>query len=89
MSRSEFMRIVDAASEGCAQSTRVKLRRVAATTHAVAVGWFHCGGVKCPASQANRRNQRFQEAFDRAMAERFGRDVGGDGLPAFVVKIDG
>lgn len=72
--RAALVEIVDtAASEGCAASTREKLLAVAETTGAVAVGWFHCDGIGCPTRQARRRSQPFQTAFDRAMAERFGR----------------
>jgi hypothetical protein len=74
--RAELVRIIDEASAGvCAESTREKLRRVAETTGVLAVGWFHCDGVQCPARQARRTNQRFQSAFDTAMAERFERET--------------
>lgn len=72
--RSELLEILWRASVGCAMSTREKLRAVGLRTDAVAVGWFHCDGVNCPARQARRHNQGFQEAFDRAMAARFGRE---------------
>lgn len=72
--RDELIRIVDDASTGITASTREKLFAVAETAEAVAVGWFHCDGVKCPASQAHRRNQAFQTKFDEAMAARFGRE---------------
>ena len=89
--RSELVAIIDAASEGCAESTRAKLRHVAETTDAVAAGWFHCNGVGCPGSQAKRRNQSFQEAFDRAMGERFGRKWNDNAIfhpfEPFVVKV--
>lgn len=70
--REELVRIIEEASIGCADSTRAKLRVVARTTGAVAVGWFHCDGVACPARQARRANQTFQREFDQAMYERFG-----------------
>lgn len=73
--RTELVRVVDRASQGITESTRAKLRAVAESTDAVAVGWFHCEGVTCPARQAGRHNQRFQEAFDLAMAERYGQPV--------------
>lgn len=72
--RDELIRMVDVASEGITESTRVKLLAVAETAGAVAVGWFHCDGVRCPARQAGRRNQAFQTRFDEAMAARFGRE---------------
>lgn len=70
--RDELLRIVDEASEGLTPSTREKYAAVARTTEAVTVGRFHCDGVGCPARQARRHNQRFQEAFDLAMGARFG-----------------
>lgn len=91
--RSELVRIVDEASAGITESTRAKLRAVAETTDALAVGWFHCDGARCPARQAGRHNQEFQTAFDRAMAERFGRDwnEGFEQTPfePFVVRVHG
>lgn len=69
--RQEFIGIMDAATVGITPSTRSKLMAVARGTQAVAVGWFHCNGVMCPARQAGRHNQTFQLAFDRAMTERF------------------
>jgi hypothetical protein len=70
--RSELVRIVDEASQGITSSTRQKLLDVAETTNAVAAGWFHCEGVGCPIRQAGRRtNQKFQTAFDFAIAQRF------------------
>jgi hypothetical protein len=71
-------------------STRAKLLAVAERTDAVAVGWFHCDGVRCPARQAGRHNQKFQTAFDQAMCARFGREWPRDDdltAPAFVVRI--
>jgi hypothetical protein len=87
--RAELRRIVNRASIGCAPSTREKLRSVAQTTDAVAVGWFHCNGVGCPARQARRPNQRFQEAFDLAMFEHFGLVDHKDDMQrfAFVVEV--
>ena len=89
--RATFIEIVrEAASAGCAVSTRGKLLSIAETAPAVAVGWFHCDGVQCPASQARRRNQSFQTAFDRAMALRFGRAWDDDGhrpFEPFVVTV--
>jgi hypothetical protein len=92
ITRADLIAITDAASEGCVESTRAKMRAVAETTQAVAVGWFHCDGERCPASQAQRRNQRFMEAFDRAMAARYGREVGkpagfGPAFEPFVVEV--
>ncbi len=91
ITRVALIEVVDRAAQGLTPSTREKLVGVARTTGAVAVGWFHCHGVKCPASQARRRNQAFQEAFDRAMAERFGRYWNADSnrLPVapFVVTV--
>jgi hypothetical protein len=88
--RDDLVRIIDAASEGCKNSTRAKLRAVAETTDAVTVGWFHCSGVGCPSRQARRHNQVFQAAFDRAMCERFEIVFAEDhiSLP-FVVRVDG
>ncbi len=84
--RADLVRIVDEASaQGCAQSTRTKLLGVAETTQAVAVGWFHCDGVGCPARQARRQNQAFQQAFDNAMAAHLGRKL--DPCDPFVVHI--
>jgi len=85
ISRDDLIRVVDEASEGCAESTRAKLRTVAETTDAVAVGWFHCNGYGCPARQARRPNQRFQQAFDTAMFARYGRDL--DTTYSFVVRV--
>lgn len=79
--RSELVDVVQRAATGITLSTQEKLAAVAADTEAVAVGWFHHHGVACPINQvmrrfgAPRRNQAFTEAFDRAMAERFGRSV--------------
>jgi hypothetical protein len=88
--RAELVEIIDQASAGCVESTRAKLRAVAETTDAVAVGWWHCDGETCPSRQARRTNKHFQEAFDRAMYERFGRPVveAVDGLAdPFVVRV--
>jgi hypothetical protein len=87
--RAELVRIIDAASEGCTESTRVKLHAVAETTDAVAVGWFHCCGYLCPAMQASRRNQRFQEAFDLAMSTRFRRTATRSQFVVRVVAVAG
>lgn len=70
--RSTLIRIIDEATTGITASTRAKLLGVGHTADAVAVGWFHCDGVRCPASQANRRNQAFQEAFDQAVCAHLG-----------------
>jgi hypothetical protein len=75
ISRTELMETLWDTSVGCAMSTREKLQAVALRTDAIAVGWFHCDGVNCPARQARRPNQKFQEAFDRAMGERFGVEI--------------
>lgn len=94
ISRSDMIAAVDQALDGCgcAASTADKLRVVAKTTDAVAVGWFHCGDAFCPASQADRRHQGFQTAFDRLMAERFGRDWDAENprgpFKPFVVTVD-
>jgi hypothetical protein len=91
ISRADLVRLVDQASEGCANSSRAKWRAVAETTDAVAVGWFHCDGAHCPARQAGRRNQSFQEAFDRAMATQFGCEWDDDAVhpvQPFVVRVD-
>jgi hypothetical protein len=85
--RTEFVRIVEQTTEGLTESTRAKLLDVAQGTPAVVVGWFHCDGVTCPARQARRSNQRFQEAFDRAMFEHFGREFKEGGRFAFVVEV--
>jgi hypothetical protein len=90
--RDALREIVEASlPEGCAESTKAKLRAVAETTDAVAVGWFHSDGVTCPARQAGRANMAFQETFDRAMGKRFGREWDDDSyfpfLP-FVVRIE-
>lgn len=76
--RDDLIGVVAIASYGLTESTRAKLLKVAETTNAVAVGWFHCDGVDCPARQARRHNQRFQTAFDREMGLRFGRPVNED-----------
>lgn len=77
----------------CADSTKEKLFAVAEMTDAVAVGWWHCDGVSCPARQARRKNQAFQTGFDRAMAERFGRDWDEENtlgpFEPFVVVVEG
>lgn len=83
--RREFLQMMEAATEGITASTRAKLRSVAESTDAVAIGWWHCDGVSCLARQAARHNQRFQEAFDRAMAARFNRPVS----EPFVLEITG
>ena len=85
ITRDEFVALVDKASEKCAESTRAKLRAIAETTDAAAVGWFHCDGVQCPAMQARRRHQGFQAAYDHAMFARFGLDA--DETNAFVVEV--
>lgn len=90
ITRDELVQIIDRASEGCAESTRRKLRAIAETTEAVTAGWFHCDGVGCPARQAlgRRTNQRFQQAYDVAMFDHFGRDMDGDyGPDPFVVRV--
>lgn len=92
ITRADLVEIVDrATAEGCAMSTREKLLDVARTTDAVAVGWFFCGTVDCPARQARRRNQSFQTAFDHAMAERFGRGWNQEAqqpFKPFVVRVE-
>lgn len=90
--RADLVRIIEDSLPGdCAQSTRDGLRRVAATTDAVAVGWFHCGDALCPMRQVRRRsgNQAFQTAFDQAMAEYFGVDPGEVSLTggSFVARV--
>jgi hypothetical protein len=91
IARGDLIDIVDAATYGLTASTRAKLLAVAQTTEAVAVGWFHCNGVTCPARQARRRNQDFQTAFDRRMAARFGREWDDEAIPSpfepFVVRV--
>lgn len=92
ITRAELVNVVDTATAGITASTRAKLLAVAESTDAVAVGWFHCDGCLCPASQAGRRNQRFMEGFDRAMAQRFGRVVSesqefGPAFKPFVVEV--
>lgn len=90
IARDDLVVIVDKAADGVADSTREKLVAVARTTDAVAVGWFHCDGVSCPARQARRQNRRFQEAFDRAMYDHFGLEYDEDyidGTEPFVVVI--
>lgn len=91
ISRSDLIEVVDYAATGITPSTRAKLLEVAKTTEAVAVGWWHCDGVNCPARQARRKNQGFQEAFDRAMSARFGRPdpLNDDEAAPFVVVVDG
>lgn len=90
--RAELVRMVDAASEGCTESTREKLRVAVSSVDRVAVGWFHCEGAACPTRLARRPNQKFQEAFDRAMAVRYGFEWNDDknspyGVEPFVVEI--
>jgi hypothetical protein len=92
IARDEFVRIVNQASEGCTESTRVRLRRVVETTDRVAVGWFHCNGVGCPIRQAGRRtNQTFQERFDTHMAALFDAeyDAAKARIVPFVVEVEG
>lgn len=73
VSRSELIATIDmAAAVIGSERSRARLRRVAETTDAVAVGWFHCAGVGCPARQASYHHMGFQGEFDRLMAERFG-----------------
>lgn len=84
ITRADLVALIDDAATGCAESTRTKLRAVAETTEAVAAGWWHCDGVSCPSRQARRKNQTFQERYDRAMAERFGRDL----FQSFVVRVE-
>lgn len=79
--RAELAEIIERASVDCAARSREKLRRVAAETDAVAVGWFHCNGTKCPARQANYHHMGFQTRFDHAMCERFRLDF--DSVTAF------
>jgi hypothetical protein len=74
ISRADLEQIIGAASEECGERGRAKLRAVAATTDAVAFGWFHACGVACPARQASYRHQGFQKGFDRAMFELYGLD---------------
>lgn len=86
--RSELVRIVDEASRGITASTREKLLAVAETTPAVTAGWFHCEGVGCPIRQAGRRsNQKFQTAYDFAMAQRFEIDPVDMAVEPFVVWV--
>lgn len=73
--RLDLVHIVDEATRDLTESTRQKMLAAALATDAVAVGWWHCDGVRCLAEQARRKNQTFQERFDRAMAARFGRPV--------------
>lgn len=75
ITRGELVAIIDSASKECSKRTRAKLRAVAETTDAVAVGWFHCDGVGCPIRQAGEppRTRSFEKAFDRAMWARFNR----------------
>lgn len=87
ITRDELVEVIARAAEGITASTRAKLLKVAETTDAVAVGWWHCDGVSCPMRQASRRNQAFMTAYDKAMAERFGRTISGMGLGAFVVRV--
>lgn len=72
INRADLERIIEGASEECGERGRIKLRTVAATTDAVAFGWFHAYGVGCPARQASYRHQGFQERYDRAMFELYG-----------------
>lgn len=85
--RGELVELVARASEGCAQSTRDKLIAVAETTDAVAAGWWHCDGVSCVSRQAGRRNQTFQMAYDKAIAERYDLAFDGNGSSAVVVGV--
>ncbi len=71
--RADLVRIVEKAAQDINPRTRDRLIAVARTTDAVAAGWWHCDGAGCPAQQAHVRNQCFQERYDRAMAEYFGR----------------
>src|SRR4051794_3095601 len=87
ITRKELVRIVDESSRGVTASTRARLLAVAETTDAVAAGWFHCDGVQCPASQAGRRNQQFQEAYDYAMALRFDVAPEDMSIEPFVVRV--
>lgn len=91
ISRSDLRSIIDYAATGITTSTRARLLAVAEITEAVAVGWWHCNGVNCPARQARCKNQGFQEAFDRAMAARFGQPdpLNNDDAAPFVVTVDG
>lgn len=95
ITRAELVQVVTeaASAEGIAASTREKLIEVAQTANAVAAGWFFCGEVDCPTRQARRKNQRFQELFDRAMADRFGRYFNEDPwelhpFEPFVVEVE-
>lgn len=89
ITRADLIEVVTAALVDVpTESTREKLLHVAQTTNAVAVGWFHCGSAQCPAAQAGRRNQVFQTAFDKAMAERFDRKWNEDlAIKPFVVRV--
>lgn len=86
ITRDELVGIVDLASAGITESTREKLLKVAQTTPAVAVNWWHHDGVSCLARQAGRRNQRFQSEFDQTMARRFGRDAMGESFAVDVIE---
>jgi hypothetical protein len=88
ITRDDLVRIVDDASRGLTESTRSKLLAVAETTDAVAVGWFHCEGVGCPARQARRRNQTFQQRFDTKMAALFDAEYADkDQIVPFVLDV--
>lgn len=88
LKRTDLVRVVDEATQGLTASTRAKLLAVAESTDAVAVGWFFCGTVDCPARQARRRNQAFMTAFDKAMCERFGVAFDQDvRIDPFVVEV--
>jgi hypothetical protein len=86
LERRDFVRVVDEASARITASTRAKLLAVAETTDAVAIAASHHDGVDCLASQAGRRNRKFEQEFDRAVAVKFGR-LGV--IYPFVVQIEG
>lgn len=93
ITRRELADIVEQASEVIgSERSRERLRRVVRETDAVAVGWFHCDGIGCPARQASYHHMTFQGQFDRLMATRFKRSIDNDAAQLckpFVVKVVG
>lgn len=72
ITRPELAKIIDDSCFTVPDRTRQRLRELAATTPAVAFGWFHCGGVNCPARQIGYRSMSFQTSYDQRMAQHFG-----------------